>query len=183
MSRLEKTFVFSCLILIVLLCGAQVFNHPTRQDVQDPSPAYDLVGQTYYSCCLDGAKITSEKWQYYLDERHLTNGPLLVVWLSALGCSPCNKYVLDKTAEIEEKGLPVLIVGADFRLQSSTEKIVYLDRNDSLGLSAEELKIPFVFIYDNEVRHIIFPSPNNNAAFEMYLEVVARRYGNNEMFQ
>ncbi len=178
MSRLEKSILFSLLVLIALLCCKQIFNCTLKQEEMDISTGADLVGQTYYSCSLDGVQITSAMWQNCLNEMHLTGGPLLVVWFSSLGCSSCNEYVLNKTAEIEGKGLPILFIGADYQLQSSIDGIVYIDRNDSLGLSAEELKIPFMFVYDNEVRHIFFPSSKNAAAFEMYLEIVTNRYGN-----
>ena len=162
---------------IVSLSGVYFFNSP-KHDNADSIMMYDVVGQTYYSCNIDGQQIVSEIWQQTLDERNLSDAPLLVVWFSSLGCSSCNEYVLNRTRVMEENGLPLLCFGADFQGKPySSENIIYLARNEFLGLSVEELKIPFVFVYDNEVRHIFFPSSRNERAFEIYLNVVTERYG------
>lgn len=179
MTRLEKLLAFALLLLIAALCVVLVLQRPVPCEIQekpDPVKEYDPVGQTYFSCRIEGTKILSERWQSILDERDLSGKPLLVVWHSALGCSSCNDYVLDKTADIPAKGLPLLVVGADFRSKTTSERAVYLGRNESLGLIAEDLKLPFVFIYDGEIRHLFFPSPGNQLVFETYLDTILSRY-------
>lgn len=180
MTRLEKMLAFSLLFLITALCVVLVMRRPVpceNQEKPDPVKEYDPVGQTYFSCSIEGTRIQSERWQTILEERNLSDKPLLVVWHSALGCSPCNDYVLNKTSDIPTKGLPLLIVGADFRSKTSSDRTVYLDRNESLGLITEDLKLPFVFIYDGEIRHLFFPSPGNQLVFDTYLDAILSRYG------
>ena len=179
MSRLEKWLAFALLLLIIVLCCILVFRPPTPcENLEKPDPVkeYDPVGQTYFSCRIEGMRIQSERWQAVLEERNLSERPFLVVWHSALGCSSCNDYVLDKTADIPTKGLPLLIVGADFRSKKTSERALYLGRNESLGLIAEDLKLPFVFIYDGEIRHLFFPNPGNQLVFETYLDTILSRY-------
>ena len=94
-----------------------------------------------------------------------------------MGCRACNQYVLDRIKKMDSAGLPVLIIGGDYRSEVSSESNVYLGRDESLGLSAEDLKTPFVFIYDDEIRHLFFPDSRNDAAFDLFLDVVVKRYG------
>jgi len=179
MTRLEKLLAFSLLLLIAALCGILVLRRPSlcdNQEKQDLIKEYDPIGQTYFSCSIEGLQIQSDRWQTILEDRNLSGKPLLVVWHSALGCSSCNDYVLDKTADIPSKGLPLLIVGADFRSKTSSDRAVYLARSESLGLIAEDLKLPFVFVYDGEIRHLFFPSPGNQLVFETYLDAILGRY-------
>lgn len=180
MTRLEKALVFTLLLLIAALCGILVLRRPVlceNQEKQDLIKEYDPIGQTYFSCSIEGLQIQSERWRTILEDRNLSGKPFLVVWHSALGCSSCYDYVLDKTADIPTKGVPLLIVGADFRSKESSDRVVYLDRNESLGLIAEDLKLPFVFVYDGEIRHLFFPSPGNHLVFETYLDAICNRYG------
>ena len=179
MSRLEKWLAFALLSLIAVLCCILVVRRPGAcESLEKPDPAkeYDPIGQTYFSCSIEGTRIQSERWRTILEERDLSDKPLLVVWHSALGCSSCNDYVLNKISDIPTKGLPLLIVGADFRSKTSSERAIYLGRNESLGLIAEDLKLPFVFIYDGEIRHLFFPSPGNQLVFETYLDTILKRY-------
>lgn len=180
MSLLEKWLALVLLLLIATLCSILVLRRPVpceNQEQPDPVKEYDPLGQTYFSCSIEGTQIQSERWHSILEERNLSEKPFLVIWHSALGCSSCNDYVLDKTADIPSKGLPLLIVGADFRSKTSSDRTVYLARNESLGLITEDLKLPFVFIYDGEIRHLFFPSPGNQLVFETYLDTILSRYG------
>lgn len=180
MNRFERVFIISMLVVITALCSASLFRRPISclsQESTETSEDFDLVGRTYYSCSIEGQQIQSEWWSELLEGRQLSERPLMVVWHSALGCRACNQYVLDRIKKMDSAGLPVLIIGADYRSEVSSESNVYLGRDESLGLSAEDLKTPFVFIYDDEIRHLFFPDSRNDAAFDLFLDVVVKRYG------
>lgn len=178
MSRLEKIIVFVLLVLAVVISGWSLLEiRQEHKALQEEPTTDDSIGQVYYSCSLDGLAIGKEEWRNAMRERGLTDKAVLVVWHSSLGCKTCNAFVLEKTQKIQETGLPVLIVGADYRMAPSTEMELYLGPNESLGLSAEDLKIPFLFIYDGVIRHLYFPDIRNEVAFDMYLDVISMRYG------
>lgn len=179
MSKFEKVYLFVMLAFTLAFSGAGLFfgKKGNEEELYDESTGYDLIGQMYYSCSVDGQKIETERWATILQERGLSKRPILVLWYSSLGCKACNAFALDKIRRTQEKGLPVLIVGADFRDCASTDSEIHLYPKETLGISAEELKIPFLFIYDEEIRHLFFPDTRKEKTIDMYLDTVTMRYG------
>lgn len=179
MRPMDKCVLFFLLSLSVVFSGLDLLRNNGKcvDESKDNSADSDTVGQVYFSCNLDGLRIEQEIWRDILAERNLKGKPVLVVWHSLLGCKTCNDFVFVLVEKKIGNNLPVLFIGADYRSRNSTDTEVYLGPNESLGLSVEELKVPFIFVYDNEIRHLFVPDTRNENAFEMYLDVVSMRYG------
>ena len=183
MSPLGKCVVFFLLSLAVVFSGLDLLrnNEKCVNESMDNSADFDNVGQVFFSCNLDGLQIEKDMWRDILIERNLQGKPVLVVWHSHLGCKTCNDFVFTQVEKKIGNNLPVLFIGTDYRSRNSTDSEVYLSPNESLGLSVEELKVPFMFVYDSEIRHLFVPDTRNEEAIDMYLDVVSMRYGLKEL--
>ena len=178
MTRLEKVvfffFIFlSCVFSALLYFGYKQRDSSSRQLLADS----DYTGQTYYSCLIEGLSLP-----FYLQEKNCTlaecseRHPILVVWISALGCTACNHFVLDKMIFMKDKEVPVLVIGKDYRDSSNRDIDLFLSKDERLNICVEELNLPFVFLYDGYIRHLFIPSKQNESVFDIYLDTIYNRY-------
>lgn len=172
--RLLYAIILMVIISLSIGCDSKKVKHRNR------ITEMVFCTQIYYGCENDSRLLNNKRLLRLLDEKTMTDKPVLVTWVSALGCSCCvenTMTLVKKVSEINNE-LSIIRVGADYHNANGPFEFDFLlEKNETLGIPAEELKQPFFFIYFNkEVRHLFFPELGYDKIFDYYIHAIVARY-------
>lgn len=175
-TTIAATFIVSIITLLAVIRMTQ--NTDSQPEAEDGLLYSFCASQVYYSTIADGNVIHSEDFEQYINYNQLNGKDILVMYIPEYSCDSCVKAVINTINEYihVKNNVNVLFLIADSKVDNPEIGDNLLKIKNGIGIGIDSIQLPVVFIYNEQVKHLLIPDVGLKIALEYWLEAVSERY-------
>ncbi|HCT93901.1 MAG: hypothetical protein A2X19_05095 [Bacteroidetes bacterium GWE2_39_28] len=141
-----------------------------------------FMSHMYLSVFNDNTLVNNTKLDSYIAYNKIENDDIMIIRYSQLDCKGCVDFVIKKVLTFfpnysSTPKIVFLVSDLPFGVTPIHTNTIVLDKSELPNIPAEELKNPYIFIYNKGIiKHLFIPNTDNPEVLETYIQFIKSRY-------